>query len=308
MSRLTKNTLADALAAMKGICSNPESPTDLPDALSQLTDILGNVFDDLTLPEFPRIDSGEFGLPEDAPFDFPLGGGSVPSLDPLDGFKGGSPGGGGGGEDGGGGGGGEGEGGPCGVSSYEETRHVTFLAKAKDDIPAAKNGNPGKGDVKIMAEVTRNNEQQSKCADDCASAHKQDKEEAEELLRNVRFAVKDRDFTTSFGHLGATRGEAMDTVRTKIAMVQSLWNQCLNGCEDDPDPEGPQETECEAKVKNISCEKIEKDTQIIVSGEASFTIELDGNGNPCEGDPCPIPNTEDLYVIVEACGCCEDED
>ena len=38
MSRLTKNTLADALAAMKGICSNPESPTALPEALSQLTD------------------------------------------------------------------------------------------------------------------------------------------------------------------------------------------------------------------------------------------------------------------------------
>ena len=67
---LRKDKVAAALAEMKGICSSPDDPTSLPDALGQLADILGNVFDDIALPELPTIDSGEFSLPEDEPFDF----------------------------------------------------------------------------------------------------------------------------------------------------------------------------------------------------------------------------------------------
>ena len=48
---LRKDKVAAALQAMKGICSDPENPTALPEALGQLANILGDVFDDIALPE-----------------------------------------------------------------------------------------------------------------------------------------------------------------------------------------------------------------------------------------------------------------
>ena len=144
---LRKDKVAAALREMKGICSSPEDPASLPNTINQLADILGDLFDDIALPELPQIDSGEFSLPEDAPFNFPTGGGDIPPFDPLGGFEGGPPGGGEPfGEDGGGGGGGGG--GPDGPCVTATTSHVTFLGKAEEDIPAAKNGNPGVGTVR----------------------------------------------------------------------------------------------------------------------------------------------------------------
>ena len=83
---LRKDKVAAALQAMKGICSDPENPTALPEVMGQLANILGDVFDDIALPELPQIDSGEFGFPDDAPFDFPLGGGGMPQFDGLGGL------------------------------------------------------------------------------------------------------------------------------------------------------------------------------------------------------------------------------
>jgi len=301
---LRKDKVASALQAMKGICSDPDNPTALPEVMGQLANILGDVFDDIALPDPPQLDSGEFGLPEDAPFDFPLGGGDMPFFDPLEGFEGGFPGG--GGEFGPGGDGPDQvwiKGDPC-PAETKETRHVTLLAKAEGEIPAAENGNPGEGTAKLLEVVTRNEGEFNQCENDCRSLHEQDLKDAQNLLNNVRFAVRGRDFVDGFGDLGETRSEAERSVRAKIASIEQLISVCINDCFFDPNPEGPQEANCRpVKVKNISCEKIESGTQIVVSGTATYLVRREENGQFCE-EGCPYD--EDLYVIVESCGCCDE--
>jgi len=278
---LEKKTLADALAAMKGICSSPESPNALPEVINQLTDILGNVFDDLTLPDPPPIDTGEFGFPEDAPFDFPLGGGDFPPFDPLEGFDGGFPGGGEefgpGGEDGGGGGGGD----PC-IDAFE--KHVTFLAKTTEEIPAAENGNPGEGLVQLQKVVGTNKEQYDECVKDLKEQYRLDIEEAEAYL----FGAQEpdlREVTIPFKDADAS----VDHWRRRIKELGEEYNQAIVDCNFEPSEDGPVNDDDPPRfAKNISCEVIEKDTTVVVSGTI---IEPFGCGD------------DDLYVMVESCGC-----
>ena len=83
---------------------------------------------------------------------------------------------------------------------------------------------------------------------------------------------------------------------------EKLLKQCLAKCrkEDNKNEVGDEvvagaklEDIGIAEAKNISCEKIESGTQVVVSGTI---IEPSGCGE------------DDLYVMVEACGCCEDDD
>lgn len=284
---LRKDKVAAALQAMKGLCSSPDEPASLPNAINQLADILGDLFDDIALPEPPPIDTGEFGFPEDAPLDFPLGGGDFPPFDPLEGFDGGFPGGGEefgpGGEDGGGGGD------PC-IDAFE--KHVTFLAKTTEEIPAAENGNPGEGLVQRQKVVGTNKEQYDECVKDLEEQYRLDIEEAERKIWAQRgLSPGGKPFP---GLLGAAitfddADEIIDHWRRRIKELGEEYKQAIVDCNFEPSEDGPVNDDDPPRfAKNISCEVIEKDTTVVVSG----TVWSD----PRCGD-------DDLYVMVESCGC-----
>ena len=288
---LRKDKVAEALQAMKGICSSPNDPTSLPDALSQLADILGNVFDDIALPELPQIDSGEFGFPEDAPFDFPLGGGGMPGFDPLGGFEGGPPG---GGEEFGPGGEGGGEQGrpPPNCEDDVTIEHVTLLAKVTEEIPAAKDGIPGVGDVEVQEIVPENQLKLTECKQKCNDDFAKDISVIDDLIKVSEAAA-------NFGLEDFFNDQVKDLIKQKFEKEKEL-KKCLAKCrkEDNKNAVGDEvvagarieNTGQVFSVKNISCEKIEKDTQVVVSGLVTTPPECGDN---------------DLYVMVEACGCCE---
>ena len=289
---LRKDKVAAALQEMKGICSSPEDPASLPNTINQLADILGDLFDDIALPELPQIDSGEFSLPEDAPFDFPLGGGDMPPFDPLGGFEGRTPGGGEefgpGGEDGGGGGGGPGR--PC-IDAFE--KHITFLAKTEEEIPAAENGNPGIGKVKELVVVPSDPEQLEECTKKCDEDYKLDLKNARENLKDAKensifdpIKVWDQD-EMRFKNVNM-RNTAVKHWVKRLSELGGEYLDCIKECNEEPDADGPKETENQFLAQNISCEKIEKDTTVVVSGTVTSPLEC--------GD-------YDLYVMVESCGC-----
>tara|TARA_R110002012_G_scaffold241811_3_gene416112 strand:- start:1521 stop:2423 length:903 start_codon:yes stop_codon:yes gene_type:complete len=297
---LRKDKVAAALQEMKGICSSPEDPASLPNTINQLADILGDLFDDIALPELPQIDSGEFGLPEDAPFDFPLGGGDMPPFDPLGGFEGGPPGGGEefgpGGEDGGGGG-------PVGEQCNDEgSEHVTFLAKTAEEIPAGENGNPGYGLVNELVVVGTNQKQYDKCVEDLQKQYGPgsllDMEEAE---TNLHHAIHAGELEAPDGPAFETEDEAVKHWRKRIKELKEEHNQAIADCEFEPSDDGPEETGNQLIAKNISCEKIEKDTTVVVSGRVNQRVCRDSVGNFLRSNP--VAGTEDLYVMVESCGC-----
>jgi hypothetical protein len=278
---------------MKGICSSPEDSNSLPNTINQLADILGNLFDDIALPELPQIDSGEFSLPEDAPFDFPTGGGDMPFFDPLGGLEGGFPGGGEefgpGGEDGGGGG----VDNFC-IDAFE--KHVTFLAKTAEEIPAAENGNPGIGKVKELVVVFADPEQLEECIKKCHENYRLDLKNAKENLKDARensvfdpITVWDED-EKEFKKVN-TRDTAVKHWVKRLSELNGERLDCIKKCNREPDDDGPKETENQFLAQNISCDKIEKDTTVVVSGTITSPLEC--------GD-------YDLYVMVEACGCCDE--
>ena len=304
---LEKKTLADALAAMKGICSSPESPNALPEVINQLTDILGNVFDDLTLPDPPQLDTGEFGFPEDAPFDFPLGGGDFPPFDPIEGFDGGFPGGGEefgpGGEDGGGGG--EGEVGPC-IDAFE--KHITFFGNTEGEIPAAEDGVPGVGLVEKQA--VNQVPQGFLCERDCWANFQADQvniqNQINSRIASIREGRSTRDKSNDIPFFGSDMAgdfnadELTDDIKELKKLLTRKYNDyldCVKMCQGGA---GNQAEELVSgtgeifSVKNISCEVIEADTQVVVSGTVTVA-ETEQGDITCAPD--------DLYVMVESCGC-----
>ncbi len=314
---LRKDKVASALQAMKGICSDPDNPTALPEVMGQLANILGDVFDDIALPDPPQLDSGEFGLPEDAPFDFPLGGGDMPFFDPLEGFEGGFPGG--FGEFGPGGDGPDQvwiDGDPCAGAAPV---NVTFLGETTEEIPASENGIPGIGSVKIQEVVPENQLEltdcRQKCVDDFGKDIKAIDEQITALQRTTGTIIDDLPSTvrlSSASFLGAESevslqltGSSSDKIgelkRIKFEQ-EKLLKQCLAKCrkEDNKNNVGDkvvagaklQDTGGVVEAKNISCEKIESGTQVVISGTI---IEPSGCGE------------DDLYVMVESCGCDEEE-
>jgi len=269
---LRKDKVAAALREMKGICSSPEDSNSLPNTINQLADILGDLFDDIALPELPQIDSGEFSLPEDAPFNFPTGGGDIPPFDPLGGFEGGSPGGGSkfgpGGESGGGEGGGGGGGGQDPPFQCLEI----FAAKTDAEIPAASGNTPGEGFVTRM---------------ELRSIDPDDDEvwlaafQGIDAPGSTLAEVDNCQAKCEQEHLGVPLDELDDD---EIDESLELMTDCLNKCNEDVELQ-EMDGEQPMSVYNISCEKIEKDKNVIVSYDICQDVG---------------------YVLVEACGCDEE--
>ena len=265
---LRKDKVAAALQAMRGICSDPTNPTALPEALGQLANILGNLFDDIALPEIPQLDSGEFGLPEDAPFDFPLGGGEMPPFDPLGGFEGGPPGGGeefGPGGEGGGGGGGQQP--KPGQGCLE-----IFTAKTKTEIPASSNGSPGEGFVIQMVLAPKAQEDNDVENDD-------DLTTAQDIF-NCRQKCKQENGNDLELFFTPEEIEGMNEEELDAALLVEEAD-CYAECNENL---SLQESGFPLTVYNISCEKIEKDKTVIVSYDICQDVG---------------------YVLVESCGCDE---
>tara|TARA_Y100000593_G_scaffold89642_1_gene174312 strand:+ start:1269 stop:2147 length:879 start_codon:yes stop_codon:yes gene_type:complete len=264
-------------------------------ALNNLVDNLTDLFGDLAAPEFPNFGSNLGDLPGLAPFDFPLGAGSQPDILGVPGGGGenlieappgggGGGGGGGGNGDGGGGGGGDGSGEqppPCVVCEHElpglpET--TILLGAASGDIPGAdeETGEPGIGLLSVdeLTPPEGEDEKYKKCVNDCFEEYRDDIEGLRELLATE-------------GLLEAQRNSLKNNLSEKMAELRL----CVSKCEKrTPSPTG--ET---LIVKNISCEKIEADTRIIAGGVVCYDISA--------GDCRIVPGGEDLWVLVEACGC-----
>ena len=101
--------------------------------------------------------------------------------------------------------------------------------------------------------------------------------------------------------LGGSRSAALKIWQDKKKSIWNLINNCYLECGGSPNPEGPQETDYEVVAQNISCEKIEEGATILVSGTMETEIYTLPNGDLCREEL--VPGTEDLYVIVESCGC-----
>ena len=283
----------DKIQALKdSLCLDNVDPATRS-ALNNLVDNLMDLFGDVAFPELgelPGIDAGEFGFPEDAPFDFPTGGGGMPAFDPLGGFEGGPPGG--GDEFGPGGENGEQvQPVPCTelhplVRDPSNTKHVTFLAKTEESIPAAENGNPGMGRVSRQELVPAAPEEIENCRKGCDDLYNELIDTKDREIRWLREELAGLDADSILREEYKARLDSLIEVK-KITEAASV--DCLINCENELDPDGPEDTEEQYAVKNISCEEIEKDTQVLVGG----TISQVGD---CE-------MIYDLYVIVEACGC-----
>ena len=276
---LRKDKVAAALQAMKGICSDPENPTALPEALGQLANILGDVFDDIALPEFPQIDSGEFGFPNDEPFDFPLGGGGIRGLDPLDGLESRGPGG--GGPFGGGGGEGGGGDGPGGGQSDEQCLSI-FTAKTQGEIPAASGDTPGEGFVKPMSlSPLATSEDEFDDAAFLGADTPSPTRTTQSDYENCRKKCEKENFGVPIEEIiGADDADFLGITQEQAAI--ELMTECLKKCNEDMAFQTDDENAAPMSVYNISCEKIEKDTTVIVSYDICQDVG---------------------YVLVEACGC-----
>ena len=272
----------DKIQALKdSLCLDNVDPSPRS-ALNNLVDNLMDLFDDVALPELgglPKINTGEFDFPEDAPFDFPTGGGGPPAFDPLGGFEGGPPGGGeplgGGGGGEGGGGGGEG-GGPQGGQSSEQCLSI-FPAKTKTEIPAAAEDTPGEGFV-IPVVLTPIDPMEGwhpplLLPENEDPITVQDYENCRNKCEREHFGVPIDEVITAedADFLGITQEEG----------VMSLMVDCLKGCNEDLSLQEDDNSES-MTVYNISCEKIEKGTTVIVSYDTCLDVG---------------------YVLVEACGC-----
>lgn len=280
---LRKDKVAAALREMKGICSSPEDPASLPNTINQLADILGNLFDDIALPELPQIDSGEFGFPEDAPFDFPLGGGDMPFFDPLGGLEGGFPGGGEPfGEDGGGDGGGDG--GPAGGQSDEQCLSI-FTAKTQTEIPAASGDTPGEGFVVALSlSPLATSEDEFDDAQWLGAGTPPPFRTTQGDYRRCREKCEEENFGVPIEEIiSADDAEFLGIAQEQAAL--ELMAECLKKCNEDMAFQTDDKNAEPMTVYNISCEKIEKDKTVIVSYDICQDVG---------------------YVLVEACGCCDE--
>ena len=248
-------------------------------ALNNLVDNLMDLFDDVALPEFgelPGIDTGEFGFPEGAPFNFPTGGGNPPFFDPLDGFGGQPPGG--DGEFGPGDGGGDGGGGGGGVDCEDVAETVIAYAESTEEIPALSDGVPGEGNV-FFIEIEVGGPDTVDCVNECKKAFDEDTKEATQELRRLKRLRHENDSSA-----------AIDEARKRLRVIRRERKECLDLCGKGT----PVKKEGEYTVQNISCESIEAGTGLIVGG----TITREVCGKDFTGK-----EAHDLYVLVEACGC-----
>ena len=283
----------DKIQALKdSLCLDNVDPATRS-ALNNLVDNLIPLFEATALPELGDlggIDSGAGINPGDEADMLggtpPLGGGEEMPFDDLGGFEDAPPG---GGDDQGGGGGGGGI-----TCSDEGPEHVTFLATTAEEIPAAENGNPSQGLVQPQALVQADKEQYDKCVEDITKQYDEDIREAEV---NLMFARDRGEVTIPFRDDDASAEHWNRRIRELRDEKQQAIVECkFKLSEDGPEDDGPT-----LIAQNISCEKIEKDTQVIVSGRVNEYVCRDALGTAVSRSP--IPGTEDLYVTVEACGC-----
>ena len=308
----------DKIQALKdSLCLDNVDPSTRS-ALNNLVDNLIPLFEATALPELPELEGFNTGQDEppveeeeEEELEEPVGEGWPMEFDPLDGFEDPPPGGGddqGGGEEVGGD--------PCADATPV---NVTFLGETTDEIPAAKDGIPGIGPVKIQEVVPENQlkltDCRQKCVDDFGKDIKAIDEQITALQRTIGTVVDGFESTVRLSSkiiptpllnanpagtikLTGSSSDKIDELRRLKFEQEKLLRQCLAECrkEDNKNNVGDEivagarieDTGDVVEVKNISCEKIESGTQVVVSGTA---IEPPGCGE------------DDLYVIVESCGC-----
>ena len=274
----------DKIQALKdSLCLDNVDPSTRS-ALNNLVDNLMDLFDDVALPklgELPKIDTGEFDFPGDAPFGFPTGGGEPPFFDPLDGFGGPPPGQGGGGPGGPGDPGQEGPEGQPGRDADGQCNAQVLVAKTVTVITAAgvpeSEGEEGAPFGVGLAEILHLQPVENEDNEDDDDTEGNDEDNASEVNWGSYLLCREKcrqEFAENFGD-----GENDEIVDPEV--LEGL-STCLLKCE-----QGVWSLQSNAppeylEVRNISCEQIEKDKTIIVSI-----------------DSCDLYG----YVLVEACGC-----
>ena len=204
------------------------------------------------------------------------------------------------------GGGGEGGGGGGGGGCFDEgPKHVTFLGKTLDEIPAAKDGIPGIGPVE-QQEITEQGspEQTEACKRDCDRQYEKDINQLDDNILMYEDRLKEGGISDQ---IIALYHEEIRTLRKQRVELAQPYNECIENC--NPDPEEGDEDAVHGNgvvlsVYNISCEKIEADKQVVVSGEVNHKVCVNPRGEVVSNTP--IAGTEDLFVMVEACGCCDE--
>ena len=293
----------DKIQALKdSLCLDNVDPATRS-ALNNLVDNLIPLFEATALPELgdlgginsgPGISSGADTNPggEDDMLGGtpPLGGGEEMPFDELGGFEDPPPG---GGDDQGGGGGGGGVPGPCDKAT---TSHVTLLGKAEEDIPASKDGAPGVGKVRGQIVEVGDIVQLTECQKECDESFGKDIRELDEWIeKRIEILNSEDNFSAA---IGVNLSDEIDDLRKQRTEKEKEFRKCIEKCRKE-DNENNVENEIVAgtnvvdsedvyEVKNISCEKIEKGTQVLISGLVTEPFNCGEN---------------DLYVIVEACGC-----
>tara|TARA_R100001082_G_scaffold88349_1_gene54740 strand:- start:1257 stop:2117 length:861 start_codon:yes stop_codon:yes gene_type:complete len=281
----------DKIQALKdSLCLDNVDPSTRS-ALNNLVDNLIPLFEATALPELEGINTGQDELPVEEEPEMPIGEGEPLFFDPLDGFEDAPPG---GGDDQGGGD--EGEGDPC---ENAQLTHVTFLAKTLDEIPAAENGNPGIGKVEELVVVQADLADRNKCKEECNERHKEDLKHAREMLDDAKTSATFDPITILDAETGVfkkvdIRDEAVQHWVNRLSEIEQEYQDCVINCDDKPDADGPKKTGAVFIAQNISCEKIEKDTTVVVSGTVVSPRELAECGE------------DNLFITVEVCGCCDE--
>ena len=286
----------DKIQALKdSLCLDNVDPSTRS-ALNNLVDNLIALFEATALPELPELEglnTGQDELPVEEEPEVPVGEGEPLFFDPLDGFEGAPPG---GGDDQGGGDGG-------GITCSDEgPEHVTFLATTMEEIPAAKNGIPGQGPVEKQQISEQGGDAQiESCRRECARQYQEDVEHLDNNIRIYEDRLREGGISNQIIDV---YNEEIRTLRKQRRELSKPYDECLKNCEPDNDTKPEDVIHGSGYVftaQNISCEKIEKDTQVIVSGKVNEYVCRDALGTAVSSSP--IPGTEDLYITVESCGC-----
>ena len=281
----------DKIQALKdSLCLDNVDPSTRS-ALNNLVDNLIPLFEATALPELPELEGLNTGqdeppVEEEEELEEPVGEGEPLFFDPLDGFEDPPPG---GGDD-------QGGGGdeiclPSDLPEIEE-RHRTFLAKTTEEIPAAENGNPGRGLVQPQKLVQTDKEQYDKCVKDITKQYKEDIREAEV---NLMFARDRGEVTIPFKDDDASA----EHWNRRIRELEEEKQQAIVECKFKLSEDGPEDDGLPLIAQNISCEKIEKDKTVVVSGVVETEIYRLSDGSIC--DEKFIKGN--LFITVESCGC-----
>ena len=288
----------DQIQALKdSLCLDNVEPATRS-ALNNLVDNLIPLFEATALPELGDlggINSGAGINPGDEADMLggtpPLGEGEEMPFDPLGGFEDAPP------------GGGDNQGGGGGITCNDEgSKHVTFLATTMEEIPAAKNGIPGQGPVEEQQISEQGGDAQIEaCRRECEKQYQEDVEHLDNNIRIYEDRLREGGISDQIIDV---YNEEIRTLRKQRRELSKPYDECLKNCEPDNDTKPEDVIHGSGYVftaQNISCEKIEKDTQVIVSGRVNEYVCRDAFGTAVSSSP--IPGTENVFITVESCGC-----